>query len=105
VRSASDIVSLYQPESHLAIDDSNLYFRPPDASNSVLPATGCFKFCTSGHRMLQILHFWPIDDSNAGATVLARIGSKGFKDHIRPIDASKSGQSMLQVTVGESVNK
>jgi hypothetical protein len=44
--------------------------------------------CTPGHRMAQILHFWPIDGSNVGSAGLAHIESKGFRDRIRPNDAS-----------------
>ena len=55
-------------------------------------------FCTRGQRMLPILHLRPIDGSNFGIATFTPIGFKRLGGRMRPNDASKSGQTMVQIT-------
>src|SRR6266540_836750 len=55
-------------------------------------------FCTRGQRMLPILHLRPIDGSNFGIAAFTPIGFKRLGGRMRPNDASKSGQTMVQIT-------
>src|SRR5216117_3520597 len=61
-------------------------------------------FCNRGQRVLPIRHPRPIDDSNVGIATFKQIGFKRLVGRTRPSDASKSGQTMLQVTPYDSAS-
>jgi hypothetical protein len=59
----------------------------------------------TANRWFHFLHFRPDDVSSHPMEPFRHLGSKGFVTHLRPNDASKRGQTMLQVTRGGSQNR